>query len=138
MSANTTTELNLRNSHTKAEITTLGYQNASQVATHANLVVANFALGVGQTWYDYSTSGRVASTIYENTTGRPMQVCVTGAGSSGLFQVSLTHTNWITTGGTGDANVFRQGSATIVPHLYHYLNNECSWSLKEYSRSGFL
>ena len=53
--------------------------------TQAKLATAVLPLGAGQTWTDV-TGSRALSTTYTNTTGRPIQVSVsgyTGGGTSG-------------------------------------------------------
>ena len=51
-------------------------------------LTAMSSLGYGQTWQDVLAS-RAASTTYYNTTGKPIMVLVTGAGSTGI-SVQLT------------------------------------------------
>lgn len=83
-------------------------------------VVNEYAIGMNQTWNNYGLAQRVANTVYQNTTGAPIQVAIQGAQSEGLFQVSSDNINFITTGNTGTFNAFRAGCQTIVPPNYYY------------------
>ena len=100
--------------------TTESLVSPAKVAASAIEVVGDYAIGVGQTWSDYSSSGRSANTSYRNTTGRPIQVATQGAAAEGSFQVSSNNSTWITTGNTGTSGAFRAGQQTIVPHNYYY------------------
>jgi hypothetical protein len=100
--------------------TTESLVSPAKVAASATEVVGDYAIGVGQTWTDFSSSGRAANTSYQNTTGRPIQVATQGASSEGLFQVSVNNSTWITTGNTGTAGAFRASQQTIVPNNYYY------------------
>jgi hypothetical protein len=100
--------------------TTESLVSPAKVAASATEVVGDYAIGVGQTWTDFSSSGRAANTSYQNTTGRPIQVATQGASSEGLFQVSVNNSTWITTGNTGTSGAFRAGQQTIVPNNYYY------------------
>lgn len=94
----------------------------AKVAASATEVVGDYAIGVGQTWTDFSSSGRSANTSYQNTTGRPIQVAISGAiaGTEGRIQVSTDNSTWIDVGNIGQAGAFRAGGAPIVPNLYYY------------------
>jgi hypothetical protein len=56
--------------------------------------VLNQAIGVGQTWQDV-TASRALGITYTNSTGRPIQICVTASGTNGFIQSTIT----ITVGG---------------------------------------
>lgn len=94
----------------------------AKVAASATEVVGDYAIGVGQTWTDFSSSGRSANTSYQNTTGRPIQVAISGAiaGTEGRIQVSTDNSTWINVGNIGQSGAFRAGGAPIVPNLYYY------------------
>lgn len=83
-------------------------------------VVNLYAIGMGQTWVNYGPPNRVVNTVYQNTTGVPIQVATQGASTEGFFQVSSDNVNFFTTGNTGTANAFRAGQQTIVPPNYYY------------------
>lgn len=102
--------------------TTESLVSPAKVAASATEVVADYALGVGQTWTDFSSSGRSANTSYRNTTGRPIQVAISGAivGAEGRIQVSSNNSTWISVGNIGQSGAFRAGGAPIVPNLYYY------------------
>ena len=104
----------------------------AKVAASATEVVADYALGVGQTWTDFSSSGRSANTSYQNTTGRPIQVAISGAivGAEGRIEVSSNNSTWIIVGPIGQSGQFRAGAAPIVPNLYYYraINGFDNWA----------
>jgi hypothetical protein len=56
--------------------------------------VLNQAIGVGQTWQDV-TASRALGITYTNSTGRPIQICVTAVGGNGFIQSTIA----ITVGG---------------------------------------
>lgn len=87
--------------------------------------VATQVTGVGQTWQDVSAS-RAVSTSYQNTTGRPIQVCIGSAGGSGqALQVSSDNSTWITlmSFASGPGNLERQATAFTVPDDWYYRCN---------------
>ena len=112
--------------------TTESLVSPAKVAASATEVVGDYALGVGQTWTDYSSSGRSANTSYQNTTGRPIQVAISGAilGAEGRIEVSSNNSTWINVGPIGQAQQFRAGAAPIVPNLYYYraINGFDNWA----------
>lgn len=89
----------------------------------ASASTANNVLGVNQTW---QAPERAANTVYQNTTGRPIQVnCFTTALNSS-FQVSPDNANWQIAWGGGNG-----GKTAIVPTGYYYKmpndNNQLSF-----------
>lgn len=102
--------------------TTESLVSPAKVAASATEVVGDYAIGVGQTWTDFSSSGRSANVSYQNTTGRPIQVAISGAifGTEGRIQVSTNNSTWINVGNIGQSGAFRAGGAPIVPNLYYY------------------
>jgi hypothetical protein len=89
--------------------------NSTKLATTA--YVQNMGLGLSQTWTDV-TASRALGTTYTNTTGKPIQIIVsgnTGGGSSGgsiyITVGGITvHGNWAYSGSVPAASV-----AAIVP-----------------------
>lgn len=84
-------------------------------------MVAN-ALGWGQTWQDV-TASRAFSTVYQNTTGRPIFVAVyIYSLNTAVLQVSPDNVTWITvSSGGGYGNLGDEKTAsTIVPNNYYY------------------
>ena len=95
----------------------------AKVAASATEVVADYALGVGQTWQNM-TSSRVKNTIYQNTTGRPIYIALTtsaGGNSSNSIDVgqqsNLSDAIQVDVDRDNDANF---GLQTIVPNNYYY------------------
>lgn len=72
-------------------------------------------LGIGQSW---SAPSRTASTDYQNTTGRPIEICIAGD-SGAAVQVSSDGTTWVTLGTMNYNTAF---SATI-PDGHYYRTN---------------
>lgn len=95
----------------------------AKVAASATEVVADYALGVGQTWQNM-TSSRVKNTIYQNTTGRPIYIALTtsaGGDSSNSIDVgqqsNLSDAIQVDVDRDNDLNF---GLQTIVPNNYYY------------------
>jgi hypothetical protein len=87
-------------------------------------VAAAPGVGVGQTWQVFTIgSTRVAGTSYQNTTGKPIMMSVSGdgnGGTPGVIQVSSDNSTWVTVVSAG-VNIFH-GSA-IVPDDFYYRAN---------------
>lgn len=62
--------------------TTESLVSPAKVAASATEVVADYALGVDQTWQQLSGS-RAMNTIYQNTTGRPISIAIRAFGAGG-------------------------------------------------------
>ena len=95
----------------------------AKVAASATEVVSDYALGVGQTWQNL-TSSRAINTIYQNTTGRPIQVNISAYGASGnatFLQVSTASnmSNSIELDVMTDNN-FRFGLNGLIPNNSYY------------------
>ena len=88
----------------------------------AKMIAARDAqtLGWGQMWKDV-TASRTSGTVYQNTTGRPIMVSITGDGGSthGAFQVSVNGTTWVNVmSNFGDVD-----GQCVVPNGYYYRQN---------------
>lgn len=87
----------------------------------AQAVAANTSgLGVGQTWQDVSAS-RAINTSYQNTTGKPIFVSVSGYGSAGaaaMAQVSVNGSTWVSVVWRSDAAV--NTASFVVPDNWYY------------------
>lgn len=72
-------------------------------------------LGVGQTWQSVT---RAVGTTYQNTTGKPIMVCVNAASSdnAGLMQTSTDGSTWLT---LGDFFNYTTYSIVIPPNHYY-------------------
>lgn len=119
---------------------------AVDMATQAELnAIATDRLGVGQTWRDQSllTGGRAAGTVYQNTTGRSIQVSVfiniPPPGNGGQTATFYEDVNADPTGnviaslGAGGQGVDRQFWVwAIIPNLHYYkLTGNAATSWKE-------
>jgi len=98
----------------------------AKVAASATQVVGDYALGVGQTWQNM-TSSRGYNTTYQNTTGRPICVNVTGqpaTGSTIILDVSPNSnmSSSIQLGGQKDVNGQTSISAIIPNNQYYELS----------------
>ena len=103
--------------------TTESLVSPAKVAASATEVVGDYALGVGQTWQNM-TSSRGYNTTYQNTTGRPICVNVTGqpaTGSTIILDVSSNSnmSSSIQLGGQKDVNGQTSISA-IIPNNQYY------------------
>jgi hypothetical protein len=77
------------------------------------------SIGEGQTWQDVASS-RVAGTSYQNTTGRAIQVIISGFSSvARAVQVSSDDSTFITIGQTGGSSD-GEGVSFIVPNSWYY------------------
>lgn len=76
-------------------------------------------LGVGQTWQNVLSS-RAAGTSYQNTTGKPIQVTISGdgEGSDKFLQVSTDNSTWINVGTFKSVNDVN--ASTTVPNNHYY------------------
>jgi hypothetical protein len=95
----------------------------AKVAASATEVVGDYALGVGQTWQDM-TSSRAFNTTYQNTTGRPIFIGVsaTVAGGSTMSLLVSPNSNMsssVTADRTSDIND-PTGVSAIIPNNIYY------------------
>lgn len=100
--------------------TTESLVSPAKVKAAANAVANAVAIGVDQTWQDVAAS-RAIGTSYQNTTGKPIFVSVSGYGSSGgvpMAQVSVDGSTWITVVWRSDASV--NTASFIVPNNSYY------------------
>lgn len=90
----------------------------------------NFVLGMEQTWYDLSAY-RSHSTIYRNTTGRPIEVAISGVASNSRgIQVSFDGVNgWMTIGIIPNDQAYPNGTTFTVPNNWHYRVNGSTGAL---------
>ena len=100
--------------------TTESLVSPAKVKAAANAVANAVAIGVDQTWQDVAAS-RAIGTSYQNTTGKPIFVSVSGYGSSGVVpmaQVSVDGSTWITVVWRSDAAV--NTASFVVPNNSYY------------------
>jgi hypothetical protein len=98
---------------------TSGNVLTSNGTTWQSTALPNNSIGTGQTWQDVSGS-RVAGTSYQNTTGKPIQVAVSGDGNGSVryMQVSTDNSTWINVGVFN--SVYDGSTQTIVPNNIYY------------------
>lgn len=89
--------------------------------------IAMWAIGVGQTWVNVAGS-RSATTVYQNTTGRPIQVAIRGRSSVSNprdVEVSANGSTWLTIGMFSSSGTTGIMAATdvIIPPLHYYRVN---------------
>jgi hypothetical protein len=80
------------------------------------------ALGWGQTWTDVDAS-RTTGTTYQNSTTRPILVCLRWRSDSGTgrnFQVSLNGTDWTTVNTSGSSTSDITHISVIIPVDVYY------------------
>jgi hypothetical protein len=77
-------------------------------------------LGFGQTWQSPS---RAASTVYQNTTGRPIQILASTRGTGGIYwQVSSDNSTWFNAVYATSGGNFH-GVTLIIPNNNYYRIN---------------
>ena len=100
---------------------TMDTASATKLATSESIkaYVNSITIGVNQTWQDMSSS-RVASTSYQNTTGKPIMVAIKNAslGSGKVAAVSSDNSTFITIGSQG--NTENSHFYFIVPNNHYY------------------
>jgi len=83
--------------------------------TAVDTLVATTGIGNSQTWQDVSSS-RAVSTVYQNTTGKPIQVNV-DTNADVVLQVSSDNSTYISVGTT------LNGVSAIIPNNHYYKVN---------------
>lgn len=89
------------------------------------------AIGVGQTWQDVSGS-RSASTSYQNTTGRPIEVAIVAVSTQAAgrdVEISDDDSTWIRVGYCTGSAGGQAPSSFIVPDNWYYRINGAVASL---------
>jgi len=92
----------------------------SPAKVKASVESNSVSVGLNQTWQDVAAS-RSIGTSYQNTTGKPIFVSVSGYGSSGgvpMAQVSVDGSTWITVVWRSDAAV--NTASFVVPNNSYY------------------
>lgn len=89
---------------------------ASTKATLDSRLAGVAVLGVGQTWVNVSGS-RAGGVNYQNTTGKPIMVAITGSGS-GHLEMSSNGTSWIIVGYPSGSDT--ETGYVIVPPNHFY------------------
>jgi hypothetical protein len=91
-----------------------------EIVHTGNIATLAPSVGVGQTWQDV-TASRAKDTVYQNTTGKPIQTAIQGRGQSGILSVSHDNVAWIGVGQTaGLTNGYQSNIDIIVPNGYYY------------------
>ena len=87
------------------------------------------SLGRGQTW-QVVTGSRVTNTVYQNTTGRPIQIAVepSNNGTGRNIEVSTDNVTWVIATRSGAGDVYVQ--TVIVPpnHYYRFTGAFSYWT----------
>jgi len=100
--------------------TTESLVSPAKVKAAANAVANAVAIGVGQTWQNVLGS-RAIGTSYQNTTGKPIFVSVSGYGTSGgvpMAQVSVDGSTWISVVWRSNTSV--NTASFVVPNDSYY------------------
>ena len=109
--------------------TTESLVSPAQIADAISTYFTANSIGYGQTWQSVGGS-RSASTSYQNTTSRPIQVAIT-ASTQGQVQVSTNSSTWVTIqNAMGIFGQSRNTIAFIVPvnHYYKITSNFEHWA----------
>jgi len=87
----------------------------------AQAVAANASgIGSGQTWQDV-TASRASSTIYQNTTGKPIMVSIfTYSTVEERIEVSVDNVTFLEVGGIRNSGSNDYGQATLIVPPDHY------------------
>jgi len=106
--------------------TTESLVSPAKVAASATEVVADYALGVGQTWQSLAGS-RALNTTYQNTTGRPISVSVVtqpGGDQTTSFEVSPNSdmSSSVVISRQRDINGLTTDNGIIPNNIYYRLN----------------
>ncbi len=81
---------------------------------------ASNGIGGGQTWQSPS---RAANTVYQNTTGKTIEVCASTSGTGGVYwQVSSDNATWFNTVYATSGGNFH-GITLIIPNTHYYRIN---------------
>lgn len=89
------------------------------IRTFVNAEIDSRTLGRVQVLTNAAGS-RLANTSYQNTTGRPIEVIISGANTQNEIQVSTDNSNWITVGQTGQSGSFNTGVTFVVQNGEYY------------------
>jgi len=92
-----------------------GLITGANFKTAVDTLIAGTGLGNSQTWQDVSSS-RAVSTVYQNTTGKPIQVNV-DTNADVVLQVSADNSTYISVGTT------LNGVSAIIPNNHYYKVN---------------
>ena len=76
-------------------------------------------IGVGQTWQDVRAS-RSSGVSYQNTTGKPIAVSISGFGGFGKINVSSDGITWYEIGALGQSSQYYVANTFIVPNGHYY------------------
>lgn len=96
------------------------------------LRVAEAVIASGQTWQSV-TGSRASATSYQNTTGKPIQVCIsyyTGNNDNAYastFEVSTDNSTWVRIAVEGERWT-SHGFSVIVPSSYYYRFTSSAWA----------
>jgi hypothetical protein len=98
--------------------------NTTQVATtaFAKNVAESTDLGVAQTWQDMSSSRASDLTVYQNITGKPIQVNIMYGGdfNSAYFEVSVDNSTWVRAyADSGDSSPVPM-TGVVIPDDHYY------------------
>ncbi len=75
-------------------------------------------LGIAQTWQDV-TASRAINTVYQNTTGKPIQVNIQLSTGVNPIQVSADGSTWVTAA-SGSSGNYQTNSVIVVPPGHYY------------------
>jgi hypothetical protein len=96
--------------------TTAFAKNVAEVSANA------VAIGVGQTWQDMSASRLSDLTVYQNTTGKPIQVNIMYAGdfNQAYFEVSTDNSTWVRIYADSSDGAPVPMTGVIIPDDHYY------------------
>ena len=105
-------------------VTGLKTINSTSILGSGNIAISdtNTGVGIGQSWSDQTSSRAADGTVYQNTTGSPIQVSISAEAASGgvsNFQVSSDNSTYVTVSSVEDVNN-AVSFGGIVPNNHYY------------------
>ena len=105
-------------------VTGLKTINSTSILGSGNIAISdtNTGVGIGQSWSDQTSSRAADGTVYQNTTGSPIQVSISaeaGGGGVSNFQVSSDNSTYVTVSSVEDVNN-SVSFGGIVPNNHYY------------------
>ena len=105
-------------------VTGLKTINSTSILGSGNIAVSdtNTGVGIGQSWSDQTSSRATNGTVYQNTTGSPIQVSISagmGGGGVARFQVSSDNNTFVNASAVSDVNN-EVSFGGIVPNNHYY------------------
>ena len=114
----------INSSRVLQNVTGLKTVNSTSILGSGNIAISdtNTGVGIGQSWSDQTSSRAADGTVYQNTTGSPIQVSISaeaGGGGTSNFQGSSDNNTYVTVSSGEDVNN-SVSFGGIVPNNHYY------------------